>query len=77
MLSKDFLVLSGVALSIAMPVAYAFMHRWLEQFPYHSGIPWWIFAGTALGALLITLATVSFHEINAALSNPVKALRSE
>ena len=77
MLSKDFLLLSGIALCIAMPVAYIFMHQWLEQYAYHSGIPWWIFAGTALGALLITLATVSFQAINAALSNPVKTLHAE
>ena len=55
MLSKDFVLLSGIALSIAMPVAYAFMHRWLEQYTYRSGIPWWIFAGTALGAVLDVL----------------------
>jgi putative ABC transport system permease protein len=77
LLSKDFLLLLGIALCIALPGAYYFMSRWLEQYPYHAGIPWWVFAGTVLGALLITLATVSLHSIRAALSNPVKSLRSE
>jgi putative ABC transport system permease protein len=77
LLSKDFLFLLGIALCIALPGAYYFMFHWLQQYPYHSGIPWWVFAGTSLGALLITLATVSLQAINAALSNPVKTLRSE
>jgi putative ABC transport system permease protein len=77
LLSKDYLFLLGIALCIALPGAYYFMFHWLQQYPYHSGIPWWVFAGTSLGALLITLATVSWQAINAALSNPVKTLRSE
>jgi putative ABC transport system permease protein len=77
LLSTDFLLLSGIALTIAMPVAYIFMHRWLQQYTYRSGIPWWIFGGTIAGTLAITLATVSVQAINAALSNPVKTLRSE
>lgn len=77
LLSKEFLALSGIALVIAMPVAYLFMHQWLGGYSYHSGIPWWIFAGTASGALAITLGTVSLQAIKAAMSNPVKALRAE
>jgi hypothetical protein len=77
LLSKDFLLLLGIALCIALPVAYYFMSRWLQQYPYHSGIPWWVFAWTVLGALLITLGTVSLRSVRAALSNPVKSLRSE
>jgi uncharacterized membrane protein YdcZ (DUF606 family) len=77
LLTKDFLILLGIALCIALPCAYFFMSQWLQQYPYHSGIPWWVFVGTALGALLITLATVSFQAIDAALSNPVNTLRSE
>jgi putative ABC transport system permease protein len=77
LLSKDFLVLLGIALCIALPCADYFMSRWLQQYPYHSGIPWWVFAGTALGALLITVAVVSGQAVRAAIANPVQSLRSE
>jgi putative ABC transport system permease protein len=77
LLSKDFLVLLSIALCIALPCAYYFMSQWLQQYPYHSGIPWWVFAGTALGALLITLATVSLQSVRAAVANPVESLRAD
>jgi uncharacterized membrane protein YdcZ (DUF606 family) len=77
LLSKDFLILLGIALCLALPCAYYFMSQWLQQYPYHSGIPWWVFAGTALGALLITLATVSLQSVRAAVANPVRSLRAE
>jgi len=53
------------------------MDKWLQNFTYRSGLSWWIFAAAGLGALLITLLTVSSQAIKAALANPVKALRSE
>jgi putative ABC transport system permease protein len=77
LLSKDFLVLLGIALCIALPCADFFMSRWLQQYPYHSGIPWWVFAATALGALLITVAVVSGQAVKAAVANPVRSLRAE
>jgi putative ABC transport system permease protein len=77
LLSKDFLVLLGIALCFALPCADYFMSRWLQQYPYHSGIPWWVFAGTSLGALLITVAVVSGQAVRAAVANPVRSLRSE
>jgi putative ABC transport system permease protein len=77
LLSKDFLILLGIALCIALPSAYFFMSQWLQQYPYHSGIPWWVFAGTGLGALLITLATVSLQSVRAAMANPVRSLKAE
>ena len=77
LLSKDFLILLGIALCIALPCAYYFMSQWLQQYPYHAGIPWWVFAGTALGALLVTLATVSLQSVKAAVANPVQSLRAE
>ncbi|MBC8110733.1 MAG: hypothetical protein H7Y04_06705, partial [Verrucomicrobia bacterium] len=66
-----------ISLLISMPVAYYFMYKWLTSYPYHSELPWWIFAVSAIGALLITLLTVSFQAIKAALANPVKSLRTE
>jgi putative ABC transport system permease protein len=77
LLLKDFLVLLGIALCIALPCADYLMSRWLQQYPYHSGIPWWVIAGTALGALLITITVVSGQTVKAAVANPVRSLRSE
>jgi ABC-type antimicrobial peptide transport system permease subunit len=77
MLSKDFLVLVSISLLLAMPLAWYFMSTWLQKYEYRSTIAWWIFAAAAVGALLITLLTVSYQSIKAALANPVKSLRSE
>jgi putative ABC transport system permease protein len=77
LLSKEFVVLAGLSFLIAMPVAFYLMHHWLQRYPYHSGIPWWIFAGTAIAVLSITLLTVSAQSIKAALTNPVISLRRE
>ena len=77
LLSKDFVVLIMVALLIAIPTAYYFMHNWLQNYTYRTELSWWIFAVAAIGALLITLLTVSFQAIKAAVANPVRSLRSE
>ncbi|QKZ12819.1 ABC transporter permease [Spirosoma sp. KUDC1026] len=77
LLSKDFIVLVTIACLIAIPVAYYYLSNWLNGYNYHTELSWWIFAGAALGTLVITLLTVSFQSIKAALINPVKSLRSE
>ena len=77
LLSKDFLVLVLISLVIATPVAGYFMNKWLQNYQYHTGISWWIYAVTGLGAILITIITVSFQAIKAAIANPVDSLRSE
>ena len=77
LLSKDFVVLVVISLLIASPVAYYFMHRWLQNYQYRAEISWWIFGITTIGAIIITLLTVSYQSIRAALANPVKCLRSE
>ena len=77
LLSRDFVVLVLISLCIAVPVSWYFMHDWLLQFNYRTPLSWWIFASAGLGALLITLITVSFQSIKAALANPVKSLRTE
>ena len=77
MLSKDFVVLVGIALGIAIPVSWYGMHRWLEGYTYRSGLSWWIFPLTAAAALLITLLTVSVQAVKAAMANPIDSLRSE
>ena len=77
LLSKDFLKLTLVAIVIAFPVAWYFMNRWLEDFAYRINIGWPIFLVAALSTLLITLVTISFQAISAAIVNPVKSLRTE
>jgi putative ABC transport system permease protein len=77
LLSKDFVVLILISLCISIPIAYYFMHQWLLQFQYRTAISWWIFVSAGLGAIVITLLTVSYQSIKAALGNPVESLRSE
>ena len=77
MLSKDFVVLVFVACFIAIPLSYYFLNNWLQKYEYRTDMSWWVFAIAIGGALLITLLTVSFQAIKAALSNPVKSLRTE
>ena len=77
LLSKDFVILVLISLFIASPIAYYFMNKWIMNYNYRAGISIWIFIFAGLGALLITLLTVSFQAIKAALMNPVKSLKSE
>ena len=77
MLSKDFVVLVLLACFIAIPIAYYFLSNWLEKYEYRIQISWWVFVVTSIAALAITLLTVSYQAIKAALMNPVKSLRSE
>ena len=77
MLSANFVQLVVLSQLIASPIAWYFMHQWLQRYHYRTDISWWIFAVTWAGAIVITLVTVSFQAINAALANPVRSLRSE
>ena len=77
LLSRDFILLVLVAFTIATPVAWYFLDDWLLQYEYRTDLSWWIFVLSGLGALLLTLLTVSFQSIKAALINPVKSLKSE
>ena len=77
MLSKDFIKLVLIASVIAFPVAWWAMHKWLQDFAFRITIGWWVFIAAAVIALLIALLTVSSQAIRAALSNPVKSLRTE
>lgn len=77
LLSKDFVQLVILSMLIATPVALYFLHAWLQNYAYHSEIPVWIFCAAGFGAIIITLLTVSFQAIKAAIANPVKSLRTE
>ncbi|MFX1702692.1 ABC transporter permease [Chitinophaga sp. CC14] len=74
LLSKDFLRLVLVAVLIATPAAWYFMHRWLEGFEYHTTIHWWVFGVAGLLAVCIAFLTVSLQSVKAALANPVNSL---
>jgi ABC-type antimicrobial peptide transport system permease subunit len=77
LLTKEFVVLALISLFIAIPLAYYYMHNWLENYNYRTPISWWVFVIAGAGAIMITILTVSFQAIKAALINPVKTLRSE
>ncbi|WP_205513051.1 ABC transporter permease [Longitalea arenae] len=77
MLSKDFVLLVIISCAIAVPLAWYFLHQWLQQYEYRTTISWWIFIIATLGAILLTLLTVTWQAIKAALLNPVKSLKTE
>ncbi len=77
LLSKDFIVLVGIASLLAVPVSYYTLSGWLDNYAYRTELSWWIFGLGIVSALLITLVTVGFQAIRVALLNPVKSLRSE
>lgn len=77
LLSKDFLKLVLIAIVIASPIAWYAMNQWLQDFAYKLPITWWMFALAGVLAIAIALLTVSFQSVKAALTNPVKSLRSE
>jgi putative ABC transport system permease protein len=77
LLSRDFLLLVGVAFVVAVPVTWAVMDSWLRNFAYRIGVSWWVFALAGGAALLVAFMTVGGQAMKAAGANPVKALRSE
>lgn len=77
LLSGDFLKLIILSMAIAMPLIGLAMHKWLQNYPIHTYLSPWIFVLAGAGMLLITLCTVSFQALKAALMNPIKSLRTE
>jgi len=77
LLSMEFLQLVILSCLVAFPVAYWAMDKWLKTYQYHISINWIVFAIAGITAIVIALATISFQSVKAALSNPVKSLRSE
>ncbi|QNF35883.1 ABC transporter permease [Adhaeribacter swui] len=76
-LSKDFVRLVILALLLAMPLAWFLMHQWLNQYAYRITINPLIFLGVGTAAILLTLVTVGFQSVKAAVQNPVKSLKTE
>lgn len=77
LLIRSYLGYVAVAFVIATPIAYFFMNRWLQAYPYRIGLHWWYFALAGLIALMIVALTIGIHSWRTASSNPIKALRSE
>jgi putative ABC transport system permease protein len=77
LLSTDFLRLVLVAIVIASPVSYYFMNKWLQDFAFRIDIAWWMFALSALLAIIVAISTVGYQAIKAALMDPVKSLKTE
>ncbi|HEY4324259.1 MAG TPA: ABC transporter permease [Mucilaginibacter sp.] len=77
LLTKDFVWLVIISLLISTPIAFYAMHKWLQNYQLRTEIAWWIFVAAGSGAMVLTLLTVSYQSIKAALANPVKSLRSE
>ena len=75
--SKEFIILIVIAFAISTPIAWYYMHQWLQDYAYRINVSWWLFAAGGLVAITIALATVSFQAIKAAIANPVKSLRTE
>lgn len=77
MLSTDFLKLIAISLIVAFPVSWWLMNNWLQSFAYRVNISPWVFVFAALAVIIITLLTISYQSVKAALANPVKSLRTE
>ena len=77
LVTKEFIRPVIIALSIATPIAWWAMNKWLQEFSYRINIQWWVFAVAGIVAVLIAILTVSFHAVKAAVANPVKSLRTE
>lgn len=77
LLSTDFLKLVVISLIIASPLGWWAMYKWLQGYPYHIKIEWWVFALAGSLSIIVALITVSYQSIKAAISNPIKSLRTE
>jgi len=77
LIAKDFMKLTLIALVIASPIAWYFMHKWLQDFAYHINMQWWVFGAAGGLSIIIAFITVSLQSVKTALANPVDSLRSE
>ncbi|HEX6848468.1 MAG TPA: FtsX-like permease family protein, partial [Chitinophagaceae bacterium] len=77
LVAKNFLIMIGIAILIAIPLAWYAGHKWLQDFAFRINIGWVTFMIAATAAILVALITVSFQAIKAAITNPVKSLRAE
>ena len=77
LISKDFMKLTLIAIVVATPVAWYFMHNWLKDFAFRVNLQWWVFAAAGIAAMVIAFVTVGLQSVKAATMNPVKSLKGE
>jgi ABC-type antimicrobial peptide transport system permease subunit len=77
LLSKGFIGLVTISFLISIPVSYYIIRGWLQNYHYRTALSWWIFVAAGGGAMAITMAVVSWQAIKAAVSNPIRSLRSD
>ncbi|MEM6515503.1 MAG: ABC transporter permease [Bacteroidota bacterium] len=77
LLSKDFLKLVVIAIIVATPIAWYFMHNWLLDYEYRIEINWWVFVAAGFAAIGIAMVTVSFQAVKAAIANPTESLKMD
>lgn len=77
LLSKEFVMLVLISIVVATPIAWYFMDKWLMNYKYRTHIDPWVFVLAGVGAIFISLATVSYQAIRAAMASPIRSLRSE
>jgi putative ABC transport system permease protein len=77
LLSAEFMTLIGIAIAIALPLAWYATHGWLQSFAYRTPLQWWVFALSGGLIIMIALLTISLQIMKAALVNPVKSLRGD
>lgn len=77
LLVKEYLILTVIAFAVVCPITWLVMQKWLQNFVYHTGIPWWIFPLVGILSTCLTLLIISFQAIKASISNPIDSLRSE
>ena len=77
LIARNFLLMIGIAILIAVPLAWYAGNQWLQDFAFRIPVQSWVFIAAAASTVLIALATVGFHSVRSALANPVKSLRTE
>lgn len=77
LLSKEFIALVSISCVIAAPVAFYYLHQWLQQYNYRVAIDPFVFLTAGISALMVTVMTVSFQSIRAAIANPAKSLKTD
>ena len=77
LITRDFLKLILVGIAIGTPISWYVMTKWLADYEYRINMPWWVFIITAVLIISISILTVSFESIKAAIVNPIKSLRTE
>ncbi|MDR0795850.1 MAG: FtsX-like permease family protein, partial [Tannerella sp.] len=77
LLTREFLILVGIAIIIAFPLAYYWLENMLQEFAYRISLSWWIFAVAGIITIVLTLLTVGWMAIKAATKNPVEAIKTE